>query len=220
MLETRIRSYFQSFQNSKYSYAYTLFIMIMFLSQFIFAYDEEKVIVLCLLSFAVLFYVNLNEVIHTALSKKSNDLEIEFSKLFKEKIIAMRRIHRYWRIFLDLEDNTVELYCWIKNNLKKTIFIAIKNRKFNKIHLTKEKYKLFFNKIFNIEKQINKSLFQLNDNNIKPTGFELELNWSSIFRNTVKSQTLSFLILSKLSFKSKSVVNQCSYMNFFLMNGN
>ena len=74
---------------------YILFFLILFLSQFVFLYDEEKIIALCLISFIVIFYQNTNILIYNLLNEKAKSLEIEFINLFKDKILIMNKLRTY-----------------------------------------------------------------------------------------------------------------------------
>ena len=77
---------------SKHQKNIVLFLTIIFLSQFIFAYDEEKVVALCLISFATIVYFNFNQIIFNSLNVQSLEIEKEFSILYKEKKILMRKL--------------------------------------------------------------------------------------------------------------------------------
>lgn len=78
--------------NKKYYNIYILFFSILFLSTFVFSYDEEKIVVLCLISFVTILYYNFHQVIFDSLNDQSIALKEELVNLFKEKIIIMRKL--------------------------------------------------------------------------------------------------------------------------------
>ena len=75
MKNNQINKIIQNLSQKPFSKEFFLFFLIIILSQFIFSYDEEKVIVLCLLSFGILFYNNFNTLIYNTLNEKAETLE-------------------------------------------------------------------------------------------------------------------------------------------------
>ena len=132
--------------DKKYQHLILLFVTIIFFSTFIFSYDEEKIVVLCLISFATILYYNFNQIIFNSLQEESLLLRKELIALFSDKVIIMRKLRFSWRIFLDIEDYIVDMYCWVK-------------RKFNKILLLKLQKRIIFFWNYLIKKDLN-NLFQ------------------------------------------------------------
>lgn len=85
----QLNTYLERFKQIKFYFLYAIAGSIFFLSQIIFKYDEEKVVALCLISFAFIFYINLSSSVDNALSQKALTLEKEFLILFKEKTAMM-----------------------------------------------------------------------------------------------------------------------------------
>lgn len=155
---TNFNKFVQPIINKKYFSEFFIFFIIITLSQFIFSYDEEKIIALCLISFIILFYNNLNQLIYTLLNEKSQTLENEFVDLFKAKFDIMWKLRIYWRLFLDLEDNVVEFFWWVKKNLIQVRLIKISNINLLNKHLVKDVINFILQKNFMIQKNFQKIL--------------------------------------------------------------
>ena len=151
-----INKYMESLSQKKNFKEFFLFFLIITLSQFIFSYDEEKVIVLCLLSFGILFYNNFNTLIYNALNEKAETLEWEFKELFEAKFKIMWKLRIYWRLFLDLEDKIIELFWWSKNNIISVVNLKNKNISLLKKHLVKDYINYLLDKKFIIQKNLQK----------------------------------------------------------------
>jgi len=78
--------------NKKYKNISFLFFTIIFFSSFIFSYDEEKIVVLCLISFVTILYYNSNQILFDLLQEQSYNLQKEFYNLFSDKIIIMKKL--------------------------------------------------------------------------------------------------------------------------------
>ena len=184
---------------SKYQKNIVLFLAIIFLSQFIFAYDEEKVVALCLISFATIVYFNFNQIIFNSLNTQSLEIEKEFSILYKEKKILMRKLWSVWRIFLDIEDFIVEIYYWVKKSLIYVLEQKKKNRKLFSMLLLK--YNI--NQLYLYQMKINENLkyfllilFKFSLNNInKKKYFKTNLN----ILKKINKFSFKHILLSKLN---------------------
>jgi len=65
-----------------------LFILIFFISKEIFSYDGEKVVILCILSFAIIAYFNMRTVLYENFLATSSKIEEELNVLItlREKL--------------------------------------------------------------------------------------------------------------------------------------
>lgn len=180
---------------------YVLVFTILFLSQFVFLYDEEKIIALCLISFIVIFYNNTSEVIYSLLNEKALALETEFVSLFKDKIIIMNKLRTYWRLFLDLEDQTIEIFCWIKKSILNIIEKKKNNRKYLINYFLKDKYNNLLIKNISIFRNFQLTLLALLKNNLLNNKKNMNIH---IFFNNIKSLNNSnnqklLIVLNKLN---------------------
>lgn len=185
--------------NSKYYNIYFLFFSIVFLSATVFSYDEEKIVVLCLISFATIIYHNFHEAIFNALNEQSILLKKELVDLFSDKIIIMRKLRYSWRIFLDIEDTIVDMYCWVKIKFKKIIQEKSKRRLnfFWKYLIRKDLNKLYQLKLIIKE---NFKMLILNQLKKKSLNFsEYNINTLNSLKTLTYNYTIKHIILNKLN---------------------
>jgi len=193
---TPLLNYYQRLQTEKYFSVYVLVVLILFLSHFIFSYDEEKVVALCLLTFGVLSYINFSSLIFEGLNQKSNSLELEFKTLFTEKITAMRRLRIYWRLFMDLHDFLIEFYFWFKQRFTAIVKRRILNRQNLALHNIKAKYSELLSKSLNNKRQINLVELETTKKNVffsTPVSFD---GYLKMLKQSSSSTSQSFVLLT------------------------
>lgn len=202
----KIRSY-PIFANEQLDELFILAGSILFLSFAIFSYDEEKVIALSLMSFFFIFYFNFGSSLNNALAEKGNLLEEELVKLFTEKKVMMRKLRRYWRIFLDLEDITIEVFYWTRRSLKKILSVKLKNREFYFFHFLKSKYQ----SLIDHQYKINKNFELINLNQIK-SSLNMTDNYGSInYDNLLKNSFSNVFTKNQLKILNKNSSKSVEY---------
>ena len=204
---------------NKFLFSYIIFFVILFLSKFIFAYDEEKVIILCLISFVIIFYENTSKIIYNVLNEKSLSLENDFLNLYKDKLFIMKKLRIYWRLFLDLEELIVEFFVWLKKQFKSLILLKKNKRIYIVQHFIKDKIKLLLYKVFLIKKTLNliyvknlKFYFYLMNKN-KTLSFSKTINSLKDLNKNIKYK---HWIINKLNLKIKFIKNNNYFSYLFL----
>ena len=203
--------------NNKYFNIYFLFFSILFLSSIAFSYDEEKIVVLCLISFVTILYYNFHEIIFNSLNEESLILKNELIGLFSEKIIIMKNLRFCWRIFLDIEDLVIDMYRWVSFRFKKII---------------KSKSILRLNSFWNyiIKKDINQ-LFQLKliiQQNFKFLIFKLlkvkvttlnklQLKSLNSLKTLAVTTSIKHFIFNKLNVKCLNIHTKNNYNTYFYL---
>jgi len=181
------------------------FLIILFFSQWIFLYDSESVVALCLISFVTIFYWNFKESVEQLLLEKGESLNAEVTGLYKGTSIFVKKMEYFWVIFLDMEDalyhftyylKTQAVYIlnkWVKTR-NKFMNLLIKNDLFL-INKNKLKLKLFLYYIVNIhtKKKLNTK------NWINLFNFETFVN--QLNKLSINS-TSKHYIINKLNFSS------------------
>ena len=197
--------------NNKYFNIYFLFFSILFLSSVVFLYDEEKIVALCLLSFVTILYYNFHEIIFNALNEESLILKKELVDLFSAKIIIMKKLRYSWRIFLDIEDLIVDMYCWIKTKFQ--IIIKTKNKKrltfFWKYIIRKDINSLFQSKII-IQENLTNLILALLKTKVLQSKI-LQLNSLNYLKNLSFNYTTKHIVLAKLN---KNILNSNNNLNY------
>lgn len=197
--------------NNKYFNIYFLFFSILFLSSVVFLYDEEKIVALCLLSFVTILYYNFHEIIFNALNEESLILKKELVDLFSAKIIIMKKLRYSWRIFLDIEDLIVDMYCWIKTKFQ--IIIKTKNKKrltfFWKYIIRKDINSLFQSKII-IQENLTNLILALLKTKVLQSKI-LQLNSLNNLKNLSFNYTTKHIVLAKLN---KNILNSNNNLNY------
>ena len=72
-----------------------IYLFILLLSKEIISYDNEKIVILCILSFLILAYKNGNDIIFDNLRNRGQKIKEEFSKLLEYKIFILTRLRYY-----------------------------------------------------------------------------------------------------------------------------
>ena len=197
--------------NNKYFNIYFLFFSILFLSSVVFLYDEEKIVALCLLSFVTILYYNFHEMIFNALNEESLILKKELVELFSAKIIIMKKLRYSWRIFLDIEDLIVDMYCWIKTKFQ--TIIKIKNKKrltfFWKYIIKKDINSLFQSKVI-IQENLTNLILALLKKKVLQSKI-LQLNSLNNLKNLSFKYTIKHIVLAKLN---KNILNSNNNLNY------
>ena len=203
--------------NKKYYNIYILFFSILFLSTFVFSYDEEKIVVLCLISFVTILYYNFHQVIFDSLNEQSIALKEELVNLFKEKIIIMRKLRYTWRIFLDIEDYIIDMYCWVKQ----TFVNIIQNKNlrrintFSRLVIRKDLNNLFQAKLL-IKENLKRILLNLLKQKMSAvtTVKQLTLNELQSFNSGL---TQKHFLLNKLKINSLNKTHYNHYNSFYYL---
>lgn len=203
--------------NNKHFNTYVLFFSILIFSSIIFLYDEEKIVVLCLISFVTILYYNFSQIIFNALNDQSVYLKKELVNLFEEKIIIMRKLRYTWRIFLDIEDLIIDMYCWIKQKF----FFIIKKKNARRINIF---WKLIIRKDLNdllkFKLLVNENLKILILNLLKKKlmySKTLNLNSLNLLKNLSKSKIQFPLILNKLKINALTTNSKINYNTYYYL---
>ena len=197
-----------------------LFILMLLISKEVFSYESEKVVILCILTFAITAYYNARTAVYESFLSISEKIEEEFKILLDLRIKLQKNIKNFWEMFLNLETLIIEIYFWIKTNLKSFVLKANKNRILFNFHIIKDqlnslvKETLVTNYLFeSIYKAtvINNFYFMLDSKiNSAPT----ELSMLSFF-NKLKTEKNTFtseeLTLNKLNVNKDIIINNNSY---------
>ena len=197
-----------------------LFILMLLISKEVFSYESEKVVILCILTFSITAYYNARTAIYESFLAMSAKIEEEFSTLLDLRIELQKNIRTFWQQFLSLENLLIDIYSWIKFNLKSFIIKANKNRILFNFHIVKDqlnslvKETLVTNYLFeSVYKAvvINNFYFMLNK---KINANPVKLNMLNFF-NKLKTERTSFsvneLVLNKLNVNKDVMINNNSY---------
>ncbi len=141
--------------------------LLFFLSKEVFSYDSEKVVVLCILSFIILAYFNSKEALHNIFLARTQKLKEEYKDLAIKKASLETEIRRFWRIFLDLEDQLMELYLWVKINVSQSINKFNKHREYLIFCLVKDQMNSLLKEKLKIDQFISEFIFKNALNNFK-----------------------------------------------------
>lgn len=141
--------------------------LLFFLSKEVFSYDSEKVVVLCILSFIILTYFNSKEALHNIFLARTQKLKEEYKDLAIKKAKLETEIRRFWRIFLDLEDQLMELYLWVKINVSQSINKFNKHREYLIFCLVKDQMNSLLKEKLKIDQFISEFIFKNALNNFK-----------------------------------------------------
>lgn len=191
-----------------------LFILILFISKEIFSYDSEKVVILCILSFLILAYYQTRTSLYEAFIFKSAKLEEEFKVLSEMKLTLEKNIRSFWRIFLDLEDQLIEILFWVKNNVVNFIKKANKNRALFAFHIIKDQLNILLKDNLNVKTyfnnfSINATMFNFKllmtqqiDNPLNKSNLDIFLN--KLTDNNNENQ-FKLLLLNKLNIDRVSI---------------
>ena len=202
-----------------YFYSYIIFIIILFLSKFIFAYDEERVIVLCLISFVIIFYENTHKMLYNALNERSTSLEEQFLELYNDKVFIMKKLRIYWRLFLDLEELIIEFYVWIRKQLISLVDLKKKKRIYIVRHFIKDKIKVLLDKKNLTKKTINLIYIKMLSNNFFIKNKNNSLNFLkslNSLKNINQNINYKHLILNKINLKI-NFLNKYKYFSYLYL---
>lgn len=119
-----------------------LFFLLLLLSKEVFSYESEKIVVLCIITFIIVAYFNSKELLTNTFEAQTLKLKEEYSALINEKEDLERKIRQFWKIFLEIEKQIIEIYIWVKNNLIFFVKRFNKNRKIVIFYLVKDQLNL------------------------------------------------------------------------------
>ena len=186
-----------------------LFFLILLISKEVFSYDSEKVVILCILSFITIAYFNFKDMIYQILQAKSLKLKDEYQELIFEKEKLEKEIRKFWRIFLDIEDQMVEIFCWLKSNISLFINKMNKNRKLITFFLIKDQLNLLIKNQLKINQSLHLLVIKKSINNVR-LNFLNNVSSNLIYKNNLnyfynklieisKQSNIIYLILNKLN---------------------
>jgi hypothetical protein len=197
-----------------------LFILIFLASKEIFSYDSEKVVILCILCFAITAYYNMRTVIYESFLATSSKIEEEMNHLLELKLKLEKSIKHFWTLYLRLEDLLIEIYFWVKVNFKNFIKKANKNRILFNFHIIKDQLnfvvkdtlvtKYLFESVYKTM-IINNFYFML-DSNINSNAKNLDIStFFSKLKTSSEKNTFVELTLNKLNLDKAIVVDNNVY---------
>lgn len=206
--------------------------LIFFLSKEIFSYDGEKVVILCILSFIILAYFNSKEALYNVFLNRSEKLKEEYVQLAEKKEKLEKEIRRFWRIFLDLEDQLIEIYLWVRHNVHNITIKFNKNRNAVVFYLIKDQLNLLLKEKLKINQYLNVLILKntlINFKNIISKNYNQELNYINdlnFYLNKLISLTpqhdLFTLTINKLNINKEfyciKTKNWVNFNNFFFAN--
>lgn len=206
--------------------------LIFFLSKEVFSYDGEKVVILCILSFIILAYFNSKEALYNTFLSRSEKLKEEYVLLAEKKEKLEKEIRTFWRIFLDLEDQLIEIYLWVRYNIINITTKFNNNRNAVIFYLVKDQLNLLVKEKLKINQYLNELVLKntlINFKNIVSKNYSYKLNYINNLNfylnkliSTVPSHNLSTLVINKLNsnkeFYCTKTKNWISFNNFFFFN--
>lgn len=206
---------------SKHFYIPVVYFLLFLVSKEVFSYDSEKVVILCILSFFFTAYYQLRTSLYESFLAKSAKLQEEFSNLAELKYNLEKSIRSFWRIFLDLEDQLIEIFFWIRYNIQNYIKKTNKNRVLFAFHVVKDQLNIlikenlvttFAIRNLHVKKTINN--FYLVLNNVINNNNKLDNNFF-ISKLNDKTEESSFkdLIINKLDKNTEVFVNQNTWVS-------
>lgn len=143
------------------------FFLILVISKEIFSYEDEKVVVLCILTLLTIATINTKEMIYESLSQRAVKVHNEIYELLDINYDMCKYLRRFMRIYLDLEDSIAYIYSWIKVSINKIIIKLNKHRALFMSNLIKDKLNFLLTDWINIQYNLKLYLINLTFNNIK-----------------------------------------------------
>jgi hypothetical protein len=138
-----------------------IYILALLISKEIFSYDGEKVVILCILSFLFVAYFQTKNVVSELLIAKSKKLEEEYIQLIDLKLNLEKSINSFWKAFIELENQLIEILFWVRANVSNTIIRLNKNRQTFFFHVLKDYINSFFKNYLSIKYFFQKFIFYL-----------------------------------------------------------
>lgn len=137
-----------------------LFFLMLMISKEIFSYEGEKIVIFCIISFIVLSYFNFKENLSNFFAEKNEKLFEEFNSLYELNVKYLVSLRKFWKIFLDVEDQLIEIFFWIKFNIKKILNIKNKNRNHFIFYLIKDQLNFLLKDQLTINYLLKKQLIK------------------------------------------------------------
>lgn len=197
-----------------------LFVLIFLASKEIFSYDSEKVVILCILCFAITAYYNMRTVVYQSFLMTSSKIEEEMTHLLNLKLKLEESIRDFWKMYLKLENLLIEIYFWVKVNFKNFIKKANKNRILFNFHIIKDQLNFVVKETL-VTRYLLESVYKamvvnnfhfMLDSKINSNAIKLDM---STFFNKLKTSkdntTFAHLILSKLNLHKEIVLESTTY---------
>lgn len=192
-----------------------VYILALLISKEIFSYDGEKVVILCILSFLFVAYFQTKTAVSEMLIAKARKLEEEYIQLVDLKLDLEKSINSFWRMFIELENQLIEILHWIKVTVNSTIIKLNKNRDFFFFHIIKDYVNFFFKDYLTIKYFFQKLYITTVFNNIQLVFQNSLLNSNDLslqfafnkLKNTVVNYDFSVLLLNKLNLNHETSLN-------------
>lgn len=186
-----------------------IFFLIFLISKEIFSHEGEKIVVFCILTFIIIAYFNTKEMISNSFLAKSEQLTNEYNTLVTSKENLEKELKKFWNVFLDIEDHLIEIYCWIKHNLKVFINKSNKNRKLLMFHIVKDQLNVLVKDQIKINQKLNLFILKNSIINLK-IAFSNNIIYKLPFNNNIEyffeklinistNSNIIYLILNKLN---------------------
>ncbi len=192
-----------------------IYILALLISKEIFSYDGEKVVILCILSFLFVAYFQTKNVVSELLIAKSKKLEEEYIQLVDLKLNLEKSINSFWKAFIELENQLIEILFWVRANVSNTIIRLNKNRQTFFFHVLKDyinsffknylAIKYFFQKLY-ILSVFNNIQLVFNTSLLKSNALSLQFAFNKL-KNTTINYDFTTLLLNKLNLNHETCLN-------------
>lgn len=192
-----------------------IYILALLISKEIFSYDGEKVVILCILSFLFVAYFQTKNVVSELLIAKSKKLEEEYIQLVDLKLNLEKSINSFWKAFIELENQLIEILFWVRANVSNTIIRLNKNRQTFFFHVLKDyinsffknylAIKYFFQKLY-ILSVFNNIQLVFNTSLLKSNTLSLQFAFNKL-KNTTINYDFTTLLLNKLNLNHETCLN-------------
>jgi hypothetical protein len=131
------------------------------------------------------------------------------------KLDLEKSINSFWRMFIELENQLIEILHWIKVTVNSTIIKLNKNRDFFFFHIIKDYVNFFFKDYLTIKYFFQKLYITTVFNNIQLVFQNSLLNSNDLslqfafnkLKNTVVNYDFSVLLLNKLNLNHETSLN-------------
>lgn len=192
-----------------------IYILALLISKEIFSYDGEKVVILCILSFLFVAYFQTKNVVSELLIAKSKKLEEEYIQLIDLKLNLEKSINSFWKAFIELENQLIEILFWVRANVSNTIIRLNKNRQTFFFHVLKDYINSFFKSYLSIKYFFQKlyilSVFNniqlvFNTSLLKSNALSLQFAFNKL-KNTTINYDFTTLLLNKLNLNHETCLN-------------
>lgn len=192
-----------------------IYILALLISKEIFSYDGEKVVILCILSFLFVAYFQTKNVVSELLIAKSKKLEEEYIQLIDLKLNLEKSINSFWKAFIELENQLIEILFWVRANVSNTVIRLNKNRQTFFFHVLKDYINSFFKNYLSIKYFFQKlyilSVFNniqlvFNTSLLKSNALSLQFAFNKL-KNITINYDFTTLLLNKLNLNHETCLN-------------